>query len=91
MTITLDIRPEIQAELARRAAAQGRAVEAYVAGLLEEAAKLPPTTWPRLPAKDQAIDQDRVEAIERLVTFGRRHGLSLGDVTIRQLRDEARP
>ena len=41
MTITVDIRPEVQAELARQAAAQGRAIEAYAASLLEEAAHLP--------------------------------------------------
>jgi hypothetical protein len=41
MTITVDIRPEVQAELARRAAVHGRAVEAYVARLLEEAVHLP--------------------------------------------------
>jgi hypothetical protein len=35
MTITLDIRSEVQAELARQAAAQGRALEAYAASLLE--------------------------------------------------------
>jgi hypothetical protein len=38
MTITVDIRPEVQAELARQASAQGRAVEAYAASLLEQAA-----------------------------------------------------
>jgi hypothetical protein len=37
MTLTLDIRPETQAELTRQAAAQGRAVEAIAAALLEEA------------------------------------------------------
>ncbi len=37
MTITLDIRPEVQAELARQAALQGRPVEAVAAGLLEDA------------------------------------------------------
>jgi hypothetical protein len=37
MTITLDIRPEVQAELARQAAAQGRAIEAVAAALLEGA------------------------------------------------------
>jgi hypothetical protein len=41
MTITLDIRPEVEAELARQAAAQGRALEAYAARLLEEAVHLP--------------------------------------------------
>jgi hypothetical protein len=41
MTITVDITPEAQAELARQAAAHGRAIEAYAASLLEEAAHLP--------------------------------------------------
>jgi hypothetical protein len=38
MTITVDITPEVQAELARQAAAYGRALEAHAASLLEEAA-----------------------------------------------------
>lgn len=33
---------------------------------------------------------DRRNAIERLKTFGRKHGLSLGGMTIRELRHEAR-
>ena len=37
MTITLEIRPEVQAELARQAAVHGRALEAHAASLLEEA------------------------------------------------------
>jgi len=37
MTITLDIRPEVEAELARQAAAQGRAIEVVAAALLEGA------------------------------------------------------
>jgi hypothetical protein len=41
MTITLDIRPEIQAELVRQAAAQGSALEEYVASLLEKAVNAP--------------------------------------------------
>jgi hypothetical protein len=43
MTITVEIRPEVQAELARQAACQGRALEAIAATLLEEALHLPPT------------------------------------------------
>jgi hypothetical protein len=39
MTITVDIRPEVQAELARQAAARGIDVPAYVATLLEQAAQ----------------------------------------------------
>ena len=46
MTITVDIRPEVQAELARQAAAQGRALEAYAASLLEEAAHVPAERLP---------------------------------------------
>lgn len=34
---------------------------------------------------------ERQEAIERLKTFGRKHGLSLAGMTIRELRHEARP
>ena len=39
----------------------------------------------------QASDEKRQEAIERLMAFGRKHGLTLGGMTIRELRDEARP
>ena len=31
------------------------------------------------------------EAARRLATFGKRHGLSLGGMTVRQLLDESRP
>jgi len=37
MTITIDITPEVQAALARQAAAEGREVESYAARLLEQA------------------------------------------------------
>ena len=37
MTITLDIRPEVEAELARQAALQGRAIESVATALLEGA------------------------------------------------------
>ncbi len=36
-------------------------------------------------------EAERNAAIERLKTFGKTHGLSLGGMTLRQLRDEARP
>jgi hypothetical protein len=56
MTITVDIRPEVQAELARQAAAHGRAIEAHAASLLEEAVHLPPAQpappAPSPPARD---------------------------------------
>jgi len=37
------------------------------------------------------VEEQRQEAIERLRTFGKTHGLSLGGITIRDLRHEARP
>jgi hypothetical protein len=48
MRITVDITPEVEAELARQAAASGRAIEAYAASLLEEAVCLP-TAHPAPP------------------------------------------
>jgi Arc/MetJ-type ribon-helix-helix transcriptional regulator len=39
----------------------------------------------------EGVDSERAEAIERLKTFGQTHGLSLGGMTLRELRDEARP
>lgn len=52
MTITLEIRPEVQAELARQAAVQGRAIEAVAAALLEEAVHVPEAVPARTPAKN---------------------------------------
>ncbi len=40
MIITLDIRPEVEAELVRQAAARGRAIEVHAATLLEDAVHL---------------------------------------------------
>lgn len=41
MSIIIDIKPEVQAELSRRAAAHGVDVGAYAATLLEVAARIP--------------------------------------------------
>jgi hypothetical protein len=41
MTIIIDIKPEVQAELTRQAAAHGVALDAYAASLLEDAAHVP--------------------------------------------------
>jgi hypothetical protein len=41
MTMMIEIKPEVQAELSRQAAAQGVDVNAYAASLLEEAVHLP--------------------------------------------------
>jgi hypothetical protein len=88
MTITLEIGPELEAEILRQAAAQGMGIDAYAATLLGEAAYRPST--PGLP-KAYPPPKDVVEAIERLKVFGKTHGLSLQGMTIRELRHEARP
>ena len=53
MTITVDITPAAQAELARQAAAHGRAIETYAASLLEQAA--------HRPAAQGQLSPDRLE------------------------------
>jgi hypothetical protein len=86
MTVTIELAPELQAELARQAATQGVEIDAYAARLIEEAAQR---------ATDRGQPSRRasevVEAIETLRSFGKTHGLSLGGMTIRELRHEARP
>lgn len=54
MTITVEIGPEIQAELARQAAAKGRALEVYAASLLEDAAHSPEQSSRDLPAGEES-------------------------------------
>jgi len=46
MTLTIEIKPEVEAELAAQAAARGMDVKAYAASLLEQAAQ-PPVREPR--------------------------------------------
>jgi hypothetical protein len=62
MTITLDIRPEVQAELARQAAAQGRAIEAIATALLEDAVHVPPVEQ----MAGQRTGQDLIDAFAEM-------------------------
>jgi hypothetical protein len=39
----------------------------------------------------EGFEQQRQEAIERLRTFGKTHGLSIGGLSIRELREQERP
>jgi plasmid stability protein len=83
MTITVDVKPEVQAELARQAAAHGRAIEAYAASLLEEAVHLP------VGANGPAFDKERAQAAGVRIRELRK-GVTLGGMTIRELIDEGR-
>jgi hypothetical protein len=78
MTITVDIKPEVEAELARQAAARGSVIEAYVVGLLEEAVHLP-----------AGFDRERARAAGARIRE-LRQGVTLGGLTIRELIDEGR-
>ncbi|HEX4134419.1 MAG TPA: hypothetical protein VHY84_07420 [Bryobacteraceae bacterium] len=84
MTITVNIKPEVQAELARQAAAHGRALEAHAATMLEDAVHLPADV--RRPAFDKERARAAGERIREL-----RKGVTLGGLTIRELIDEGRP
>ena len=87
MTITIELAPALQAELARQAATRGVGIDLYAASLIEDAA------W-RATAGDMAPpapSREVFEAIERLKSFGKTHRLTLGGMTIRELRHEARP
>ena len=88
MTITIEIAPELREELARQAATQGIGIDAYAASLLQSAAhRLVASRKPQQSPPAMEV----IEAIERLKSFGKTHGLSLGGMTIRELRHEARP
>ena len=86
-TITIELAPELQAELARQAATQGIGIDAYAASLIEGAAY-------RAIAAEEApsstLYREVFEAIETLKGFGKTHHLSLGGMTIREQRHEAR-
>jgi hypothetical protein len=84
VTITVEISPEVQAELARQAAAQGRAIEAHAASLLEEAVHLP------ADANRPTFDKERAQAAGARIRELRK-GVTLGGLTIRELIDEGRP
>jgi hypothetical protein len=79
MAITIELAPDIQAELARQAASQGLEIDTYAAGLLADAARSAP------------LSEKVIDAIERFRSFGKNNGLTLGGMTIRELRREARP
>jgi hypothetical protein len=63
MTITVEIKPEVQAELAAQAAARGIDVPAYVATILEQAAQ--PA---RIEPKNRSLEEFE-ETLDRIAQF----------------------
>ncbi|HEV1285980.1 MAG TPA: hypothetical protein VNU44_11725 [Bryobacteraceae bacterium] len=56
MTITVEISPEVEAELVRKAAARGVDVPAYVATLIEEAAQPVRPKYERPEGRKSLVD-----------------------------------
>jgi hypothetical protein len=62
MTIIVDIKPEVQEELSRQAAAHGVDIGAYAARLLEEAA--------HVPARPKTLSRSQLEnTLQELAQF----------------------
>ena len=62
MTINIEIKPEVQAELSRQAAAHGVDIGSYAASLLEEAA--------HVPAGSKTLSEGQLEAtLQELAQF----------------------
>jgi hypothetical protein len=74
MTITVEIKPEVQAELATQAAAHGTDVPAYVAAILEQAAQSA-----HLEPKNRSLEEFE-KTLDRIAQFSHQ---------IRVLPDEA--
>jgi hypothetical protein len=73
MTVTLHLKPEIEAGLLMRANASGMALEEYLLSLVEVAARL---------SGDRTVVEsgvDRREAVKRMLAFGEKHCLNAGE------------
>ena len=80
MTVTIHLRPEIEASLLARAHARGMPLEAYLLSLAEEAA---------VQAAPTATGQTkREEAVQRMLEFGEKYHLTLGKPITRSLLHE---
>ena len=80
MTVTLHLRPEIEASLLARAHACGMPLEVYLLSLAEDAAvQTPPTA---------TSQTKRAEAVRRMLEFGEKHRLTLGEPITRSLLHE---
>lgn len=81
MTITLNLTPEVEAGLLAQAQASGKSPEEYLLSVVEEAV---------LPAHEgnSIATSSRQEAVRRMLEFGEKHHLSLGEPVTRELLHE---
>jgi Arc/MetJ-type ribon-helix-helix transcriptional regulator len=81
VAVTIEItRPEVEALIDRR----------LKTGAFKDAEDVILQALKSSEAEPQGPGEKRREAIERLMAFGKTHKLTLGGMTIRELRDEAR-
>jgi hypothetical protein len=80
VTITLHLKPEVEAGLLAQARASGMRLEEYLLSLAEEAALQAASS-----ATPLAAPRAREEAVGRALDFGEKHHLSLGEPITRKL------
>lgn len=83
MTVTLHLKPEVEAGLLAQAQASGMVLEDYVLNVVEEAAFSGNTS-----GMAAAKATERAEAVRRMLAFGEMHRLSLGEPITRSLLHE---
>jgi hypothetical protein len=82
MAVTLNLNPKIEADLLERARASGMPLEEYLLSLVEGVTRSMPSDT---AAAGHAA---RAEAVRRMVEFGEKHHLNLGEPITRKLLHE---
>jgi hypothetical protein len=79
VTVTLTFRPEIEAGLLAKAQARGMALQDYLQSIVEQDA---------LPSDQKPETARREDAVRRMLEFGDKYHLSLGEPITRELLHE---
>ena len=82
MTMQVKLTPEEQAGLLSQAREHGLSLEAFAEQVLREKSQ---------EARQSAHDLAYAESIRQLASFGKRHKLSLGGMSVTELLHESRP
>ena len=82
MTITLHLKPEVEAGLTAQARSRGMILEDYLLTLVEDVA------LPQGSEQGIAGFTAREDAVRRMIDFGAKHRLSLGEPITRALLHE---
>jgi len=82
MTVTLNLKPEIESGLVVQARASGTSLEDYLLSVIEQAAARGGQ------AANRSADPTRVESVRRMLAFGEEHHLSLGEPVSRRILHE---